>query len=104
MKYYVTADTHGFYSVLRKALEKAGYFDDRGERKLIILGDLFDRGTEAKEMQDFILQQMETGDLQQGRACLQWMGCIRHGRLHKQRDRFLSGHLNSRSLLQLDDS
>jgi len=63
MKYYVTADTHGFYSVLREALEKAGYFDDREERKLIILGDLFDRGTEAKEMQDFILQQMETGDL-----------------------------------------
>ena len=40
MKYYVTADTHGFYSVLREALEKAGYFDDREERKLIILGDL----------------------------------------------------------------
>lgn len=63
MKYYVTADTHGFYSVLREALEKAGYFDDREERKLIILGDLFDRGEEAKEMQGFILQQMETGDL-----------------------------------------
>ncbi len=63
MKYYVTADTHGFYSLLREALEKAGYFDDREERKLIILGDLFDRGKEAKEIQDFILQQMETSNL-----------------------------------------
>ena len=63
MKYYVAADVHGFYSLFREALERAGYFSDREERKLVILGDLFDRGDEAREMQDFILQQMKTGDL-----------------------------------------
>ena len=33
-----------------------GYFTDPGPHKLIILGDLFDRGQEAVEMQQFILQ------------------------------------------------
>lgn len=58
MKYYVTADTHGYFSVLRRALELAGYFTDNAPHKLVILGDLFDRGSEAKEMQEFVLEQM----------------------------------------------
>lgn len=63
MKYYVAADIHGFYSIFREALEQAGYFSDKGECRLVILGDLFDRGNEAKELQEFILEQMETGKL-----------------------------------------
>ena len=63
MKYYVTADTHGFYTLLKNALEQAGFFSDQDPHKLIILGDLFDRGEESIEMQDFILQQMDTGNL-----------------------------------------
>ena len=63
MKYYVAADIHGFYSIFRESLEQAGYFSDKGESRLVILGDLFDRGNEAKELQEFILQQMETGKL-----------------------------------------
>ena len=42
MKYYVTADVHGFYSEMRAALEKAGFFSEHEPHKLIILGDLFD--------------------------------------------------------------
>ncbi len=55
MRYYVTADVHGFFSELKAALEEAGFFDDREPHKLIICGDLFDRGSEAMEMQTFIL-------------------------------------------------
>ncbi|MBR4655883.1 MAG: metallophosphoesterase [Oscillospiraceae bacterium] len=59
MKYYVTADVHGFYTLLYNALTDAGFFEDPEPHKLIILGDLFDRGEEAKMMQDFILRLME---------------------------------------------
>ena len=59
MKYYVTADVHGFYTILHDALEEVGFFAETQPHKLIILGDLFDRGTEAPELQEFILKLME---------------------------------------------
>ena len=59
MKYYVTADVHGFYSILHNALEEAGFFAETEQHKLIVLGDLFDRGMEAPELQEFILTLME---------------------------------------------
>ena len=59
MRYYVASDIHGFFGCFTKALEEKGYFSDRDEHKLIILGDLFDRGMEAKELQEFVLEQME---------------------------------------------
>ncbi len=55
MKYYVAADVHGFYTEFSKALDEAGFFTDPEPHRLIILGDLFDRGREAPEMQAFIL-------------------------------------------------
>ncbi len=58
MRYYVSADVHGFYSIFRQALTAADFFNDEKPHKLIILGDIFDRGAEAHEMQDFILQLM----------------------------------------------
>lgn len=58
MRYYVISDTHGFYTETVNALAEVGYFADTEPNKLIILGDFFDRGAEAKEMQEFILDQM----------------------------------------------
>ena len=55
MKYYVTADIHGFYSEFEKALRESGYYDELDPHKLIILGDLFDRGQEAKKLQQFVM-------------------------------------------------
>lgn len=55
MKYYVVADVHGFYTEMRKALDEKGFFCDDRPYKLIVCGDLFDRGSEALQMQDFIL-------------------------------------------------
>jgi len=63
MKYYVTTDVHGFYSELRQALTEAGFFSDEEPHKLIILGDLFDRGREAKLLQQFVLDLMEKGEV-----------------------------------------
>ena len=58
MKYYVISDIHGFYTLLRNTLRDAGYHDDPEEKKLLLLGDLFDRGTEAVALQDYILELM----------------------------------------------
>ncbi len=55
MRYYVVADIHGYYDELIKVLENSGYFDDQEEHKLIVCGDLFDRGLQAKQLQSFIL-------------------------------------------------
>lgn len=56
MKYYVVSDIHGFYSLFIETLEKAGYFEDKDSHKLLILGDLFDRGKEALQLQDYIIR------------------------------------------------
>ena len=59
MKYYVVADVHGFYSELITALTEKGFFKDSEPHKLIVCGDLFDRGEEAVKLQDFIVDLME---------------------------------------------
>ena len=55
MKYYVVSDVHSFYDELKAALTEKGFFDDKSPHKLIICGDMFDRGSQSKEMQEFIL-------------------------------------------------
>ena len=47
MKYYVTADVHGYFTELKTALAEQGFFEDTEPHKLVILGDLYDRGTEV---------------------------------------------------------
>ena len=59
MKYYVTADIHGFLTPFKNALREAGYYDDPGEKKIIICGDIMDRGREPIEMQEYILELMK---------------------------------------------
>ena len=63
MRYYVTADVHGFFSELKAALNNAGFFEDKEPHKLIICGDLFDRGNEAVQLQKFILDLMERDEV-----------------------------------------
>lgn len=58
MKYYVVTDIHSHLDILIRALEEKGYFSDTGAHKLIICGDLFDRGAQAKRLQNFILELM----------------------------------------------
>lgn len=58
MRYYVTADVHGFFSELKAALDEAGFFEDKEPHKLIICGDIYDRGSEAPQLQEFLLDLM----------------------------------------------
>ena len=48
MRYYVVSDIHGFHTQLITALNQVGFFTDQQPLKLVVLGDLFDRGKEAK--------------------------------------------------------
>ena len=59
MKYYVVADVHGYFDELQAALTEQGYFMDSEPHKLVVCGDLFDRGKQAKELQTFILDLLE---------------------------------------------
>lgn len=59
MRYYVTSDIHGFYTQMIAALTAAGFFADQEPHKLVVLGDLLDRGTEPVAVQDFIADQLE---------------------------------------------
>ena len=57
------SDIHGFYTLLRQTLHEAGYDSDPGEKRLLLLGDLLDRGREPEEMQDFLLSGLESDQL-----------------------------------------
>ena len=63
MKYYIVSDIHSFHSIFKKTLKKIGFFQDTEPHKLIICGDLFDRGEEARELQDFILELMRKNEV-----------------------------------------
>ena len=59
MKYYVVADIHGFYTALIEVLTEKGFFEDKEPHKLIVCGDLFDRGLETAKLQEFIVDLMD---------------------------------------------
>ena len=63
MKYYVTADVHGYFSELKTALSTLGFFQDTEPHKLIVCGDLYDRGSEALHLQEFILDLLEKDEV-----------------------------------------
>lgn len=61
MRYYVVADVHGFYSELQAALTEKGFYEDKEPHKLVVCGDLLDRGGEALKVQEFILELLKKG-------------------------------------------
>ncbi|MCM1237576.1 MAG: metallophosphoesterase [Ruminococcus flavefaciens] len=63
MKYFVVADVHGFYDLMIKALTEKGYFEEKKPHKLVICGDLFDRGLQAKEMEKFVVDLLEKDEV-----------------------------------------
>lgn len=54
-RYFIVADCHSFYTLMREALNEAGFDINNPEHIFVSLGDLFDRGNESREMLDFVL-------------------------------------------------
>ena len=63
MRYYITADIHGFFDEFKTALAEKGFFADTAPHKLIVCGDIFDRGSQALELQSFILDLLEKDEV-----------------------------------------
>lgn len=63
MKYYVVSDVHGFYTPMVSALREAGFFTDTEANKLIVCGDILDRGAEAVKVQEFMHNLLQDGKL-----------------------------------------
>lgn len=54
-KMFVVSDVHSFYTIFKKALDKAGFDPSDESHWLIVLGDLFDRGNESEKLLQFIM-------------------------------------------------
>lgn len=54
MKYFITADVHGHFDILKKALDDAGFDIDNHEHFFVSLGDLLDRGRQPRECLQFV--------------------------------------------------
>lgn len=67
MKYYAVSDVHGYYTQLMVALETAGFLaelsDKNSDSKLVMCGDLLDRGGEARQLIDLMLRLKNEGRL-----------------------------------------
>lgn len=62
MSLYVVSDVHSYCTKLKRTLDNMGFFLSE-ENKLVLCGDAFDRGEEALEMMDFLVELLENGQL-----------------------------------------
>ena len=53
-KYFVISDTHSYFDETLKALTERGFEKNNINHKLILCGDLFDRGPKTKELYEFV--------------------------------------------------
>ena len=53
MKLFAVSDIHGYAGLLKEALRDAGYDPDNEDHLLVCCGDVFDRGTENREVLKF---------------------------------------------------
>lgn len=61
MKLFVVSDVHGFYDEMRVCLREAGFSDEDDNNKLILLGDLFDRGSDSVKIYKYLKKMTEAG-------------------------------------------
>ncbi len=54
MKYFVMSDIHGHYSIMIDKLKENGFDETNQNHKLIICGDMFDRGLESLEVYRYL--------------------------------------------------
>ena len=53
MKYFIVSDIHSFYTELKSALRLARFNIKNKNHTLIVVGDIFDRGSETVEVFKF---------------------------------------------------
>ena len=63
MRYYVMSDLHGFFAEADRALTESGYYGYYGEKKLIVLGDLLDRGKQPNEVVEWVKNFVKRGEV-----------------------------------------
>lgn len=54
MKYFVTSDTHSFYTPLKECLDQSGFDINNPEHIFVLNGDAFDRGGETVQILKFL--------------------------------------------------
>ena len=62
MAMYVISDPHGFYNETIAALKEKGFDNDKNNR-LILLGDVLDRGPDAVKLVDYLIGLLDAGRL-----------------------------------------
>lgn len=60
-KYFVFSDVHGCLTELKKALNDVGFDMNNPEHMLLGLGDYFDRGSESKDVYEFLKEVQRLG-------------------------------------------
>jgi serine/threonine protein phosphatase 1 len=63
MKYFVVSDVHSYFKEMLDALYEKGFVLDNKEHKLIICGDLFDRGDKTVKLFEFVKELSAQGRL-----------------------------------------
>lgn len=63
MRYYVVSDTHSFYGATLNAIGMAGFFTDSEPHKLILCGDMMDRGDGSVQMEELMEDLLDEGRL-----------------------------------------
>ena len=53
-KYFITSDTHSYYSILMDTLNKKGFDINNQDHIFVLVGDLFDRGDESLELYNWV--------------------------------------------------
>lgn len=53
-RYFITSDVHGFFNELMVVLNSKEFDMNNSDHKLIILGDLFDRGPDNRKVYEFV--------------------------------------------------
>ena len=51
---FAVSDIHGHYTILKAALDEAGFNSEDDKHLLVVCGDLFDRGRENRKVYDFV--------------------------------------------------
>ena len=54
MKYFVVSDVHSFFNEMMDAINKKGFDIHNQNHSLVVCGDLFDRGSQALELLNFV--------------------------------------------------